>query len=220
MPNPLPPLGNLVRIVPLEWTALPAHPSFPDHKPQEGVESHKPENSESSSSTVTPNTLIRQNRPQLIPFIKDVLDQGVSFVDEIVPRIFKPGKSKKSSPAKADVQLLKRDISGSELRQVQWSESLVSRTAPSNTSEAWLARKSQHSNQKGDGTANFAEFAIGLRDDHSEHEREYTPDVYDSYKVLDWDDETAKDDLKIDGYSRIRMSSRYPGMVSWFVLTG
>jgi hypothetical protein len=189
MPNSSPPLGNLVRIAPLEWTALPAHSAFPDHK------SHKPGNSGNGSD----------NRPPLIPFIKELLGQAVSFVDDIVPKTFTAGKEKNSSPAKAKVQLLKRDVQGNELHSIQWSGSSISRSTPPSTNEAWFARRSRHSNKQEDGSADFSEFATALRDDHSEHEREYTPDVYDSYRVLDWDVETAAEGFKIDGYSMIRM---------------
>jgi hypothetical protein len=219
MPTTTPPLGNLVRIAPLEWNALPPHLSFPDYKPRDDAESHKPENSDSTSSTVTPSSVIREKRPQLIPFIKEVLDQGVSFIDEVVPRTFKSGREKKSPPADAKVQLLKRDISAGELLQVQWSDSVIPRKPPTNISEAWFGRRSRHTNRKDDGTAVFAEFAIGLRDDHSDNEREYTPDVYDSYRVLDWDAETVAGDFAIDRYTMVRMSSGCLYRPSQLVLT-
>ena len=47
----------------------------------------------------------------------------------------------------------------------------------------------------GPGTANWVEFDHGLRLEHSEKERLYTPAVYDSYRVLDWDKEILADGL-------------------------
>lgn len=185
MSTPTPPLGNLVRITPFPWTALPAHPSFPSH--------------ETNSPQSPP-------RPALVPFVKEVLDQALSFVDETVPKTFNPGKSKKSSPARASVQVLKRDVTPSELSQIPWSSSKIPRPPPSpTTSEAWFARRSRHTNAKESGTAHYEEFAAGLRDEHSEHEREYTPDVFDSYKVLDWDGETAAEGFRVEGVEGVRM---------------
>jgi hypothetical protein len=187
--------------------SLPTHPKFPDKKESDGTDAHKPENSE-GSSPMTSSKDTRQTRPALIPFITELLSQGVLFADSIVPQTFKSGKQKSAPPAKARVQLLKRDISASELRQISWAEGAVTRKAPAlNSSEVWFARRSRHQDKTEDGTATFEEFATGLRDDHSEHEREYTPNVYDSFKVLDWDEETAAEGFTIEGYSMVTMSS-------------
>lgn len=52
--------------------------------------------------------------------------------------------------------------------------------------EAWFARRSRHPPRRETGTADWEEFDAGLRVEHSEKERMYTPDVYESYRVLDW----------------------------------
>ena len=41
------------------------------------------------------------------------------------------------------------------------------------------------------GTACWEEFVDGLMREHSVHEMEYTPDVYDAHRVLDWREEVA-----------------------------
>lgn len=49
----------------------------------------------------------------------------------------------------------------------------------------------------------------GLRVEHNEHERDYTPDIFDTYKVLDWDAETLAMG-NLDNFSDIRMRSEQP----------
>lgn len=65
---------------------------------------------------------------------------------------------------------------------------------------------------KSEGTADMTEFDKGLRQDHSKHEQEYTPDVYDAYKVLEWDmnpDKAEGTGTKIGDFSDIKMSSKF-----------
>ena len=45
---------------------------------------------------------------------------------------------------------------------------------------------------------------------HSENEAEYTPDVFDSFKVLDWDQETNEFGGDIEEYDDVKMSSMFP----------
>ena len=71
-----------------------------------------------------------------------------------------------------------------------------------------FARKSTHANKAEDGTATWEEFDNGLRVLHSEHEREYTPDVFDSFKVLDWDAETDALGDELGDYGDVKMSSK------------
>ena len=71
-----------------------------------------------------------------------------------------------------------------------------------------FARKSTHANKAEDGTATWEEFDNGLRVLHSEHERDYTPDVYDSHKVLDWDAETDALGEELGDYRDVKMSSK------------
>ncbi|MCJ1366537.1 hypothetical protein MMC16_005666 [Acarospora aff. strigata] len=148
-------------------------------------------------------------RPGLIAFLTEVLDQAISFVDDIVPKTFVEKSEKTSSPAVAKVKVLKREIDSQQLSQIPWENTKVPRIAPSSlgfNGEAWFARRSQHANQAQKGTASFSEFEHGLMVDHSEHEQEYTPDVYDARPVLDWDTETASTNLIIgESYSQIRM---------------
>lgn len=52
--------------------------------------------------------------------------------------------------------------------------------------EAWFARVSRHRPAAEPGTAGFAEFDFGLRAEHSKHEMEYTPDVFDAFELVDY----------------------------------
>ena len=72
-----------------------------------------------------------------------------------------------------------------------------------------FARKSTHVHKPETGTATWEEFDSGLRVQHSEHEREYTPDVFDSFKVLDWDAETDALGDELGEYRDVKMSSMF-----------
>ena len=63
-----------------------------------------------------------------------------------------------------------------------------------------------HENKKAEGTADWEEMDEGLRVEHNEHERDYTPGIFDTYKVLDWDAETLAMG-NLDGFSDVRMRS-------------
>lgn len=73
-----------------------------------------------------------------------------------------------------------------------------------------FARKSTHVHKAETGTATWEEFDGGLRVQHSEHEREYTPDVFDAFKVLDWDAETDALGDELGEYRDVKMSSMFP----------
>ena len=210
-------LGNLIRIAPLQLGDLPSHPALAKLKDTSNNggdikdDSYDSKFSSQVQKTVSLGDYDRSQRPALLPFIKAALDEATIFVDETMPNTFKPDGEKTSAPAAAMVKLLKREIGRHELSRVPWTTSNISRKPPkavANSGEAWFARRSHHANRSDQGTADFPEFDHGLRVNHSEHEREYTPDVFDSYRVLDWDSETVRDDLVIDNYSEIRMSSK------------
>jgi len=52
--------------------------------------------------------------------------------------------------------------------------------------EPWFARVSRHEAAARRGCASLAEFDFGLRQDHSRHEGDYTPDVFDANVVLEY----------------------------------
>lgn len=163
----LPALGPYIRIVPLTTSDLPAHPAL--LPPDSGV------------------------RPDLGKFINDVLTEAKDFSQITIPQTFARTSVKSSAPAAAKVQLLKRLISASELADVAW-EARVSSGAAANAAprvdEAWFARLSRHEDKSEAGTAAWGEFDNGLRVAHSENEMDYTHNIYDAVKVLDWEEQT------------------------------
>ena len=90
-------------------------------------------------------------------------------------------KDKGSAPAAAPVELLSHEIKSEDLPKVA--------SGDSTGGETWFARTSLHENKPIEGTASWEEFDAGLRQDHSVHEMEYTPDVQDAHKILDWESE-------------------------------
>lgn len=73
--------------------------------------------------------------------------------------------------------------------------------------EAWFARKSTHRNGRERGTADYSEFEEGLRRDHSQHEMDYTPNVFDAHKVLDWNTDIKALGGEVEGFQDVSMSS-------------
>ncbi|KAL8719064.1 MAG: hypothetical protein Q9225_003880 [Loekoesia sp. 1 TL-2023] len=216
-------LGNLVRLAPLDLETLPSHPalelSVTRKRPRkesrasrdESIAPGAPQKATQAVNESEPSTIDVNGRPNLGPFIKAVLDEAVTFVDSALPATFKPGSEKSSTPAAAKVQILRRDITGSELSKIPWLDSKIPRDTPNNigsTGETWFARRSRHANRQDKGTARFAEFDYGLRVSHSEHEGEYTPDVFDTYKVLDWavQDDSTEEESNFANYKHITMS--------------
>ncbi|KAK5132604.1 hypothetical protein LTR08_008803 [Meristemomyces frigidus] len=152
-----PPLGHLVRMRALKPSELPPHSDF---GPQQ------------SSGTA----------PDLLSFVSEVLDEANTFMTAYLPRTFKVKSStKSSSPSTASVELLSHDINGGDINKV------APTVASGRTAETWFARTSVHENAARQGTASWDEFEGGLRVEHSRHEMDYTPDVYDAHEVLSWD---------------------------------
>ena len=171
-----PTLGPLVRLRPLKVTELPAHPDL--------------------ASLQTSGT-----SPELHTFVKDVLSEASTFMTAYLPAKFSTkSEAKPSPPSTAQVQLLSHEIPTSAIpQQARVSDSTGA------TAESWFARTSLHQNQKVEGTADWAEFESGLLDNHSQHEMEYTPDVYDAHQVLSWDTELGE----VEGWEKVGLSGMF-----------
>ena len=188
-------LGNLVRLTPLQLNELPAHPSI----------------AQSASD---------DQRPKLLSFLKAILDEGSSFLSkESLETTFNPASSKSSPPSTADVEVLKRDISAAAINDVSWETAPLPRQKPQLHqvgAEYWFARRSQHANvssKEKQGSASWDEFVFGLRDDHSKHEFDFTPTLYDAHHILDWNDDiqVLERDGTLTEYSHITMSGEFTG---------
>ncbi|KAK8218372.1 hypothetical protein IWZ01DRAFT_492778 [Phyllosticta capitalensis] len=131
------------------------------------------------SQDLPPHPIIRptsSNSVDLFQFIRDVLDDGVKFAEEVVPETFKEGAEKTAAPATAKVRILARDMKKDELPHLDAK------------GETWFARLSIHENKAAEGTATIDEFELGLRQQHATNEMIYTPTIYDAHLVADWSD--------------------------------
>ena len=150
------PLGNLVRLLPLNINELPAHAAL-DSLLENTVTNHgsagsSPSKTRKLGSSERPkrdSTASSQSeRPNLITFVEEVLEQATIFVEDILPTTFKKRGLKDSAPAAAKVELLSRDITMAEIHDVPWINSSIPRNWSGNKgkkpAEAWFARRSRH----------------------------------------------------------------------------
>lgn len=142
----------------------------------------------------------QQSSPDTSSFVKRVLDEATALIDTALPQSFHSvSKSKASPPSAAPVELLSCSISASSLPSHVKKEG-----SSSSKGEAWFARRSVHENAETAGTASMAEFEEGLLRNHSANEMDYTPDVYDAHKVLEWSNEQVQ---SVEGYEEVGMYS-------------
>lgn len=190
-------VGNLIRLLPLHINEIPHHPCFESYL----------RNDASNSRTVI--------RPHLRTFLEALLDQAGLITSEHVQASFKYIKEKASPPSFNKVRLFKRCIGQQDLQSVGWTDSIVPRDWSSRqkkSPEAWFARISEHANHVGEGTADYLEFDAGLRVQHQVHEQEYTPNLIDAYKILDWNEDIRKlvdGGSGLDDFTDMNMSSEY-----------
>ncbi|KAL8971636.1 MAG: hypothetical protein Q9183_000959 [Haloplaca sp. 2 TL-2023] len=220
------PLGNLVRLTALDIDLLPTHPDLPprtnpipsqasrESSAAQGNTDGAADEITKAFSSVSTDTTDENGRPRIGPFVKAVLDEAVAFIDS-VPTTFKPMGTKASKPSESKVQVLRHDVTADQLSDdVPWSGSRLPRKPPQevlHVGESWFARRSQHLNLSGDGTAQFDEFEFGLAHRHAEHEAHYTPAIFDTYRVLNWDipRERPGKGPQFDNYSNVDMSGMY-----------
>lgn len=137
------------------------------------------------------------SHPPLSGFINSVLAEAETFVTKYLPTVIKVRSAQKTvSPSSAKVQLAEHTIPASSLPA----------EARTPDGETWFARSSLHVNEKKAGTGDWDEFEGALLDRHSEHEMDYTPDVFDAHRVLSWDDELAQRNGKVGHWEKVEMS--------------
>ena len=209
-------LGNLVRLIPLKLNEVPLHADIERHLAFSPHNKHPPSSSSSSDDSPagpSSTTLDQDGRPLLAPFLTALLTEATTFVDSTLPFVFHRKSTKTNPPAIASIQVLQCMISAEEISKIPWKEANIPRKSSrlrQTYGEAWFARQSTHQNKAATGTASWTEFDEGLRKEHSEHERQYTPDVFDSYKVLDWDRQIQGLGGAVEGFEEISMQGRYP----------
>lgn len=192
------PLGNLVRLTPMLLNELPAHSSIPN-TPIKGVANEGSE----------------RPRPDLLTFLRAILDEGGRFLSkDTFQSSFKSHSSKSAPPCPTDVQVSQREISASDIERVAWDSPPIPRRKPlAIDAEHWFARRSHHPNissKEKKGNASWDEFVFGLRDQHSKHECDFTPTLYDAHHILDWNEEVRalEGEGKLGQYNNATMSSK------------
>ena len=183
------PLGKYLHLAPLRPAALPHHPAF-DVSEKQSVQD------------------TQYQRPGADNFIRDILNEAAAFKEHRIGRTFKESGKKKSPPATAEVSQLHQTITVEELKRIARETNLSPNEYQKwpNAPEDWFARRSKHGDQAQAGTASWDEFKSGLKELHSEHEGDYTPDIYDTHLVLDWAEQIR--DMRIDGYHGLNMRSK------------
>jgi Protein of unknown function (DUF3074) len=166
------PLGNLVRTVPLNLSELPPLPSIP----QAGT-----------TSTCSDS--------HLLTFLLAILHEASTFLSHSTfTTTFTSLSTKPSPPSASPVEVYKCEIPSTEISSINWSENqkIPRKKPPSVKDENWFARRSLHKNESSkttDGSASWPEFVFGLKEQHSKHEQDFTPTLYDAHYVLDWNEE-------------------------------
>lgn len=194
------PLGSLIRLSLLSSEGLPYHALLHGH-PNIADDLNRPTTDEDDAES--------SGHPTLEAFLKEVLDEATQFMHDL-PSTFREGSLKSSPPPIADVRCLSRAIPRAQLSEIPRKHTSAIRPGfpdeALKAGETWFARRSRHSNQKQNGTADFQEFNYGIRIDHSEHERDYSPNVCDAVKIVEWDlsDESKK---ALGNYSEPQMTS-------------
>lgn len=133
-------------------------------------------------------------------FITAALSEGETFLTEYLPGVIKVRSAKRTvPPSKATVQLAEHSIAAGELPN----------DAKTPSGESWFLRSSIHEDEKKAGTGDWEEFEGALLDNHSQHEMDYTPDVFDAHKVLGWDEELDAIGRKIGPWEKVEMDSKF-----------
>lgn len=215
-------LSTLVRLAPLQLREVPAHPDLPTTPSKE-------------SSLAPPSQYENAQQPELLPFLTTLLNDGLAFLSQrSLQDNFKHHSNKSAPPSASEVEVLVRSISTAALNETPWaspsperrgssasangatSTPKVQRSKPKELqAEHWFTRRSIHDNissksTKKPGHASWEEFLFGLRDNHSKHEEEFTPTLFDARKVVDWQGQVHKLDeegsLRKEGFSDVTVS--------------
>lgn len=175
-----------IRLTPLPFSHLPNHPSF-----------------DPPSDT----------RPDLLAFALALLDDGHALVQPTqFNLLFKSHSWKPSPPSNNEVEILSTSVTASDLATISWSTENVLRPKPAKLEdEFWYARRSNHHNvsvkRNAPGTASWSEFIYGLRDQHSKHEFDFTPNIYDARLICEWNNELNQ---RLSNHTRPESQSKQP----------
>ncbi|KAJ5558466.1 hypothetical protein N7535_008679 [Penicillium sp. DV-2018c] len=126
-----------------------------------------------------PNLPGETTGPNIQDFVRDTLEEAQSLLDQF-PSILKADSKLHTSPP-----------SNAKVKLSQGWRTLPAGPAPQEGSdpkkEFWVCRQSDHKDCNVlEGTATWREFNEGLRINHAEHEKEYTPSVSSVHHLLKW----------------------------------
>ncbi|KAK5075674.1 hypothetical protein LTR70_010022 [Exophiala xenobiotica] len=159
----------MIRLAPVPFEDLPDHPSFGSG------DSNK--------------------RPDLLRFALTLLDQGRSLVQPTQFNLsFKSHSQKSSPPSNNEIEILSATVPAADIEKLPWSSDEILRSKPANVEdEHWYARRSYHHNHPSKnnaaGTGSWQEFVYGLRDQHSKHEYDFSPSIYDARLICNWNEQ-------------------------------
>ncbi|KAH0560019.1 hypothetical protein GP486_003464, partial [Trichoglossum hirsutum] len=146
-------------------------------------------------------------RPAVDQFLEVAIRQAVHFSSRILPRdvLQDPETSKSKSQGQGwkfkevrevdgnDVLIYRRKVRPDLFRVPDTGTESGASDAPlppvnsKAATEYWFARDSTHFNVAEDGTATYEEFFRGLKENHSENEKEFTPNIKWAKKLLEWE---------------------------------
>lgn len=117
------------------------------------------------------------SRPSLKSYTTTALHEALNHLHTLPTALKTNPKQRNSPPSSAKVTLLHG-----------WRKPPVSEQNSNSNAEPefWVARQSEHIDSAMRGSASWAEFVAGLREDHAEHEMEYTPSVAGVERLLEW----------------------------------
>ena len=176
---------------------------------------------EPSGSSGSRTADVAAPRPGLAAFVRAVYYEAEAFMNHTYAKTFSVRERVFASrPSAAAVKVTARPIRNHQLVNVAWAERETWRRKPAGWldekgrweapwAEQWFARRSVHKDTPLPGTASLGEFHGGVREAHSQHEMEYTPDVYDAYEVMDWNEQLRGLDLGRD-IQDVDMRSKSP----------
>ena len=214
--------STLLRLAPLQLHEIPAHPDLP-------IKTSRP------STLALPTESGNALQPDLLPFLTTLLNDGLDFLSlRSLETNFKHHSNKAAPPSANDVEVLLQSIPTGTLNGLPWAESGLERRGSSASTngaqskqkiqrakprdlqaEHWFTRRSIHDNvssksKEKPGHASWEEFLFGLRDNHSKHEQDFTPTLFDARKVVDWQGQVRKLDeegaLRREGFDEVTMS--------------
>lgn len=141
----------------------------------------------------------QKSAPDITTFAANALKEASTFITAYLPQHFSiKTESKQSPPSTAPVKVYSHDITTAFLPAEIGADSA--------DTESWFARTSTHQNEATSGTASWEEFDSGLRVNHSQHEKDYTPGVLDAHEIMNWNTQLESSQREIDGWEDVEVS--------------